>query len=663
MRDTLVTMTVATMAAAALAQPASYTGHGAGSVRPEVVARYAPPPLDPASTRRIEALLDVRAPGLGIVSPDGRRLYFGWRITGTSQVFRLDAPLGFPVQMTGGEQRTALRAVTPDGRWLVLQRDTGGDENPGLYLQPADGGPLRTVQVIPKVRTSFDFATDDGRALYFHANDAAPDSFAIYRYDIGSGERTTVFAEKGVWSVADHKGAGSGLVLLLVRATGAAAREYVEFEPATGRRTPLLGAGEATEYDAAYAAEEGELLVRTNRFGEFRRLYRWRIGADTGPAAFREVVAPPGMDVADFGIDRARRHVYAMVNDGGYTRLVVLDARSFARHTLPLPADADHVVVGAMSNDGRFVSIGVSTARSPRTSYVWDWDAGRLVQWVLPSAPEVDAAAFVPARLMHYTAKDGTRIPMFVRFPAGCAPDENPGADPCPVVVEFHGGPESQARPGFSPYRQLFVDAGFVLVEPNVRGSDGYGKRWLDADNGPSRLAVIGDVEDAGLWIRAHWARNGRAPRIGVTGGSYGGYATLVAMTMFAGTYDAGVARVAISNLETFLRNTAPYRRALRASEYGDPVRDADALRRLSPVTYLDRVTAPILMIQGVNDPRAPVGEALQMHEALVARGASSTLLLFADEGHGAARRGNQVLELGHVLRFFKTHLAPAAAR
>lgn len=663
MRDLLVTTVLGMLAGAALAQPGTYSGHGAQSVRPDVVAKYAPLPLDAATTRRIETLLDVRAPGLGIVSPDGRRLYFGWRITGTSQVFRLDAPQGFPVQMTGGEQRTALRAVTPDGKWLVLQRDTGGDENAGLYLQPADGGPLRVVQAIPGVRTGFDFATDDGRALYFHANDAAPDSFAIYRYDIGSGTRTPVFADKGVWWVADHKGTGAGLTLLLSRATGALSREFVEFVPATGRRTPLLGAGEANEYDAAYAAEEGELLVQTNRFGEFRRLYRWRIGAGAGPEAFREVLAPAGMDVADFRIDRARRHVYAMVNDGGYTRLAVLDARTYAPESLPLPADADHVVAGAMSGDGRFVSIGVSNARSPRTSYVWDWQARKLVQWVLPSAPEVDVAAFVPARLMHYTAKDGTRIPMFVRFPAGCAPDENRSADPCPVVVEFHGGPEGQAQPGFSPYAQLFVDAGFVFVEPNVRGSDGYGKRWLEADNGAKRLDVIGDIADAGRFIRANWARNGKAPRIGVTGGSYGGYATLVAMTMFAGTFDAGAARVAISNLETFLRNTAPYRRALRVSEYGDPDRDADALRRLSPVTYLDRVAAPILLVQGVNDPRAPVGEAIQMHDALVARGAPSTLILFADEGHGAARRGNQVLELGHVLRFFTTHLKPAAAR
>ena len=285
------------------------------------------------------------------------------------------------------------------------------------------------------------------------------------------------------------------------------------------------------------------------------------------------------------------------------------------------------------------MTIGVETAQAPRTSYVWDWEKKTLTQWVLPSAPEVDLSTFVPAKLMTYPAKDGTKIPMFVRFPKGCAPGENPAADPCPVVVEFHGGPEAQATPGFSPYAQLFVDAGFVFVEPNVRGSDGYGKTWLDADNGPKRLDVITDIDDAGKWIRANWGRNGKAPRVGVTGGSYGGYSTLVAMTMFAGTYDAGAAVVGISNLETFLSNTAPYRRILRITEYGDPDKDAEALRKLSPVTYLDRVKAPLLVIQGVNDPRVPVGEAIQIHDLLEKRGVSSPLILFADEGHGAAKR------------------------
>ena len=657
MHRLLLALWVAAASAPALAQPQPYSGHGAGSVATEVVARYAPPPLDAATSRRIQAMLDVRAPGLGIPAPDGQRLYFGWSITGTPQVFRLDAPRAFPVQMTGGEDPTSVAGITPDGRWLVLQRDVGGSEEPGLYLQSVEGGPLSVVRSLPRVRASFLFASDDSRAIYYAANDVAPDSFAIYRHDIATGTKTTVFAQKGIWSVADRRDRGEAMRLLLVKVTGSAAREYSEYVPATGVLTPLLGAGEAVEYAAAYAAQPGELLVRTNRFGDFRRLYRWRIGTDTTRESFREILAPVGADVAGFGIDDARRRIYARVNDGGYSRLVVLDAATFAPLALPLPADADHVIAGATTPDGRFVTIGIESGAAPRTSFVWDWERRTLTQWVVPSVPEVELASFARARIVDYPARDGTRIPMVVRFPKGCAPDEAPTADPCPVIVEFHGGPEGQATPRFSPFAQLFVDAGFVLAEPNVRGSDGYGKAWLDADNGRRRLDVISDIDDAGRFIRANWGRNGKAPRIGVTGASYGGYAALVAMTLFAGTFDAGAARVFISNLDTFLRNTAPYRRALRATEYGDPDRDAEALRLLSPVTYLDRLQGPLLLIQGVNDPRTPVGEAVQLQQALERQGARSTLILFADEGHGAGRRANRVLEVGHVLRFFDRHL------
>jgi dipeptidyl aminopeptidase/acylaminoacyl peptidase len=258
---------------------------------------------------------------------------------------------------------------------------------------------------------------------------------------------------------------------------------------------------------------------------------------------------------------------------------------------------------------------------------------------------------------MTYPARDGTQIPMFVRFPSGCAPEDAGTGDPCPVVVSFHGGPEGQTRPGFSRRAQIFVDSGFILVEPNVRGSEGYGKTWLDSDNGPKRLQVITDIDDCGKWIRANWSRNGKQPKIGITGGSYGGYSTLIGMTMFAGTYDAGASVVGISNLLTFLKNTAPYRRILRASEYGDPDKDADALKTLSPISYLDRVKSPLLLIQGVNDPRVPVGEAIQIQESLEKRGLPSRLVLIPDEGHGSAKRGNQVTEMGNIIRFFEEHL------
>jgi dipeptidyl aminopeptidase/acylaminoacyl peptidase len=301
--------------------------------------------------------------------------------------------------------------------------------------------------------------------------------------------------------------------------------------------------------------------------------------------------------------------------------------------------------------------VGVETAKAPRASYVYDWQTETLTQWVVPSVPEVDTARFAATRLEHFPARDGAEVPMFVRYPARCAPEAPPTGDPCPVVVEFHGGPEGQARPRFSPIDQLMVEAGFIHVEPNVRGSDGYGKSWLQADDGPKRLQVITDIEDCGRYWREKATRGGKAPKVGITGGSYGGYSTLVGMTMFAGAYDAGVAVVAISDLRTFLKNTAPYRRALRISEYGDPEKDAEALRQLSPMTYLERVKAPLLLIQGVNDPRAPVGEALQIHEALKKRGVASELILLEGEGHGSSRRASQVLQYGHAQRFLEQHL------
>ncbi len=179
----------------------AYSGLGAGSVPPEVVAKYAAPPLDPAVSRRIQTMLDVRAPGLGIVAPDGSRLYFGWRITGTPQVFRLNGPKGFPVQMTGGEDRTTVEAVTPDGKWLVLSRDVGGEENPGLYLQPADGG---AAQDDPEDREGPDvLRLRHGRRQGASTSTRTTSRRTATRSTATTSRRATktlVFGEKGLWT-------------------------------------------------------------------------------------------------------------------------------------------------------------------------------------------------------------------------------------------------------------------------------------------------------------------------------------------------------------------------------------------------------------------------------------------------------------------------------
>ncbi len=625
----------------ALAQGAPYSGHGAATVSPEVLAKFAPTPLPSDLSRKIQSMMDLRAPGMGLLTPDGSRLFFGWSVTGSRQVWRLDGPDRFPVQVTGGEDTTSLADISPDGKTLFIQRDRKGEENPGLYTMAADGGPLVPIQHIKDVQTFFGIVTDDGKTLYFTSNDIKPDAYAVYRYDMATGKKAAVVTEPGLWSIADHRPDGR---LLLQKATGSLSSEYSEWEPATGKISPVLGQGEKEEYTVTYGAAPGQLLVLTPKFGEFRRLYRYE------NKKFEPVTPELKWDVSGFSIDEARTRILYNVNEAGYTRLFALDAKTFSPMALPKLPEADHVVSGTTTRDGRYTTLGIETATAPRASWVYDWTSGKLTQWVVPSTPETDTKDFAVATLEYFPARDGAQVPMFVRRPKSCP-------QPCPVLVEFHGGPEGQATPGFSPYAQMFVDAGFIFVEPNVRGSDGYGKTYLDSDNGPKRLNVITDIEDCAKYIRKAWAVDGKAPKIGVMGGSYGGYATLMAMTMFGGTYDAGVSEVGISNLGTFLNNTAPYRRVLRISEYGDPEKDKDALLKLSATSYIERLQAPLLLIQGASDPRVPVGEALQMYDAATKRGVPAGLIIFADEGHGTQKRSNQVLAIGHTIEWMQRYL------
>lgn len=637
---------------------AGYKGLGVESLSPEVLAKYAPKPVEPELSRRIQALLDVRAPGAGLVSPDGKRMYFTWSVTGTQQIWRLDGPMRFPVQLTGGEDTTSIAALTPDGKTLIVSRDRSGEENPGLYLLSTSGGAMQLVQHEKGVQTFLQHVADDGRSILFRANDRTKDAYAIYRYELGSKSKTLVFGEPGLWEVADVRGKSGAETILLVKNVGSNMTELYEYEVANKKLTPLFGQGEREDYVAAYGPGD-EVLVLTPKLGEFRRLYQWKRGQAADAKGLVPISPELSHDVSDFAVDHAKKRVVYTVNEAGYTKLFAVDAKTKKPLTLPKLPQADHVRFGATSRDGRYLSISVDPGTAPAQAYVFDWNTTALTRWHEPAAPEVDLSKVPRASLQSYPARDGTKIPVFVRRPAEC---EKP-AEPCPVIVHFHGGPESQTVAGFNLRSQLFVGAGFVFVEPNVRGSDGYGKTWIHADDGPKRAQILTDIEDAAKWARSSFTVGGKQPRVGVYGGSYGGYSTFVAMTMFPGAYDVGVSVVGISSLVSFLENTAPYRRALRESEYGSLEKDRAALEAMSPINHLDKLRAPLLILQGATDPRVPVGESLQFHEAAVAKNIPSELVIYADEGHGFRKRPNQVSSMGYTLRFFEKHLGGSAAK
>lgn len=625
-----------------------YAGFGLGSVSPEVLAKYPPQPLSPKIARKVQSILDLRAPGVGRLSPDGKRLYFTWSLSGSPQIYRLDGAESFPVQMTGGEDSTSVAAITPNGKWLIVSRDQNGEEQPGLYLQDAiAGGKLLPILHEPNVRTRFEFTTSDSAYVYFSANDRKKDSFTIYRYDIEKKEREIVLDREGLWTVSDFRDNGK---LLLSKATGSLWAEIWEYDPKTKELSPVIGQDEKEEHHVVFGRDDGEYFVRTSKLGDFRRIYRLTKGK-------LEPISPEiSHDVSAFSINRDRTRILYQVNEAGYFKLRALDAKTFREVPVPELPDADRVLLGKTTRDGRYTTVGIDDGRYPLATWAIDWSNGKVVKWLAPSVPELDPSRFARATLESYPARDGTEIPVFIRKPERCKTES------CPVIVRFHGGPEAQSVAGFNLLGQMYVDAGFILCDPNVRGSDGYGKAWLRADDGPKRLDIITDIEDAATWARKRFAKEGKEPKLGVLGGSYGGYSTLMAMTKFAGAYDAGVSIVGISNLVTFLENTAPYRRMLRISEYGDPETDREALIKLSPTTYVDRIKGPLLILQGATDPRVPAGEAVQIRDALAKKGVPAPLMIFPDEGHGASKRSNQVLMFGHSLSFFSEHLAEEEA-
>lgn len=632
---------------------AQYKGHGADSVSAETLKKYAAPPLNAVMSNKLKKMLDVSSPGMGMLSPDQKTLYFSWRVTGTSHIWKINGPQKFPVQLTSGTDAVKLEDVSPDGKFLVLSKDTNGQENPGLFKLDLATGAMTELYRKEKAQVSYSFMTDDSKYVYFSSNDQKPDSYNIYKLNLLTLEKQMVYEGNGVWYIADYK--NNGQKLLLVQVTGSRTREYFDYDQTTKKMDPVIGQKTKNEYEVMYSYHKGEYIVLTPK-ENFKKLYRFK--PESNPQKPENLVplvkGVLNYDVDSFSIDEKRKRIIYNINREGYIELRALDARSYQPIKLPKFKNAIHVFSGITTRDGEVTMLGVVNSQSPRTGYSFNWKTQKMTQWVLPSAPEVNLKTFAESELMHYETRDGVKIPMFVRFPDGCKATKK-----CPVVIHFHGGPEGQSQPGFSPTLQAFVDEGFIFVEPNVRGSEGYGKEWLESDNGPLREKVITDIEDASIWIKKKWHKDlgSESPKIGIMGWSYGGYSTLMAMSKFAGSYDAGVALVGMSDLVSFLNNTAPYRRTLRITEYGDPVKDKESLMRLSPVTYVNQVRDPLMIIQGANDPRVPVGEALQIHENLKRKNIKSELIIFADEGHGSAKKENQILEIGHMIEFFKRHL------
>jgi dipeptidyl aminopeptidase/acylaminoacyl peptidase len=283
---------------------------------------------------------------------------------------------------------------------------------------------------------------------------------------------------------------------------------------------------------------------------------------------------------------------------------------------------------------------------------VWTYDVFRqsLRRATHSATAGISPDTFVQPQLVHFATFDGRRIPAWLYAPTGARPD---GTNR--VVIEVHGGPEAQERPIFTPVFQYLASRGYCVVAPNVRGSTGYGRTYVHLDDVRQRTDAVKDIKHLWQWlVESKWAH---PKRVAIWGASYGGFMTLASITTYPELWAAAVDVFGIANFITFLQNTSAYRRKLRAAEYGDPERDADFLREISPIHHIDRIRAPLLAVHGVNDPRVPIDETEQIVRAVKERGGIVEYMRFEDEGHGIVKKANRLRAYSAIADFLDRHL------
>ena len=564
--------------------------------------------------------------------PDGSML-IKTRFGATNQVHRVAAPGGARTQITFFDEPVADAETIPGTNRFLLQRDTGGDEWFQLYTMGLAGEPVLLTE--PGTRNQAFGFSKDGRLLAWARAVKGSGDYAILTVDPANpASRRIAYQGKGAIGVADVS-ADKGQ-LLLERNISNRETRLALLDLATGQAAELPWTSDPARYEEAGFTPGGRsIIVITDYQSDFRKLAE--IGIDTGS---RRVLTPDlHWDVETYELSRDGRLLAYAVNEDGYSRLRVIDMatrREVARPELP-----GGVLTGLkFSPDGRKLAISMSTAKSAGDVWVWDSADGKTARWTHSELGPIDPATLAEPQLIRFKSFDGLSVPAFVYRPAGL-----PASTRTPVVIDIHGGPESQTRPRWNPISQQMANAlGATVILTNVRGSDGYGKRYLNLDNGPKREDSVKDIGALLDWIGQQ--PNLDASKVAVYGQSYGGYMSLAVMTHYSDRLVGGVERYGISDFITFLTNTESYRRDNRRAEYGDerdPAMRA-VFQRINPLANVSKIKKPMLVMQGANDPRVPQSESEQVVAGIRKNGVETWYVLFADEGHGFLKNHNNDL-------------------
>lgn len=561
-------------------------------------------------------------------------LLIATRFGATQQIHRVAAPGSARTQITFFDEPVASASAIPGTNRFVLTRDTGGDEWFQLDAMGLTGDPVRLTQ--PGTRNLSPTFSPDGKLLAWSQATKGSAGYAIYTADPTVPSQPQV-AWRSEGSINPGDISSDKRSLVLTRGFSNRESKLLLLDLASGNVRELAAKGSKALFSGPRFSSDGRsVLVLTDRDSDVMRLVQIDLATEKVT-----LITPASLqwDVESFRVSPDGRLLAYEVNEDGYSRIIIRDL--VAGNDLPQP-QLPRGVLGDMgfSPDGTQLALGLATATS--AGDVWSLNIGKnqLTRWTVSELGGLDPAQLAEPRLVHFKTFDGLEIPAFVYRPTGIPKEKR-----TPVIMDIHGGPESQTRPTWNPGAQYFANVlGATVILPNVRGSSGYGKRYMNLDNAAKREDSVKDIGALLDWIATQPDLD--KDRVAVYGQSYGGYMSLAVSTHYAGRLVGGVERYGISDFASFLRNTESYRRDNRRAEYGDE-RDPkmqEVFKRISPLANVGKITKPMLVMQGANDPRVPQSESDQVVAGIRGNGVETWYVVFADEGHGFQKKPNNDL-------------------
>jgi dipeptidyl aminopeptidase/acylaminoacyl peptidase len=584
---------------------------------------------------------------LGWSAGNTPRALISTRFSATNQLHLLAMPGGDRKQLTffsDGINEALFQPREPNV--VIFSKDVGGDENYQIYRYDLATGAI-TLLTDGKSRNLSLLFSRDGRLLVYASTRRNGKDTDIWIDDLtdAAGPRLAVQLEGGGWEATDVSHDGKTLALL--NEISANETEVYLADVAAGTKRLVTPPKSKVAYASPHFSATGQELYFTSDEGsEFQQLVRMRL-----PDGRTEVISKEPWDVESFAVSDDGSRIAYLTNENGISVLHLIDVKG---RSLPLPK-IPQGLIGDLRwhSNNRLLGFDVEGARAPQDVYSVDVETGSLQRWTESETGGLNPSRNPEAELVTLASFDGTRISAFVYRPDA---KRHPGRRPSLMII--HGGPEDQTRPWFQGRLNYWVnELGIALVFPNVRGSTGYGKTYLAMDNGLKREDSVKDIGAVLDWIAGDSLLDGK--RVGVYGGSYGGYMTLATMIHYADRIRCGIDYVGISSYVTFLENTSEYRRDLRRVEYGDErvPEMRQFLSRISPLTNASKITKPLFVVAGFNDPRVPWTEGQQIVKTVRGSGAPVWWLMARDEGHGFAKKPNRDYHFYAMTLFLRTYL------